>query len=167
VSKISRHSGRPYEAAGPEAQAIINRFDGGIPYVQALARLCTKSAQGKGYIKGIDDRRLRFELLPDGQLKDEHKALNKLIQYAAAWQTKMALVRFSSPSTTSSTTPKTTTIARATWARSCARCTACACRLASTSKKDLATASSRRSAPLPARGNSHDQAKASGAYQAP
>jgi hypothetical protein len=93
VSKISRHSGRPYEAAGPEAQAIIDRFDGGIPYVRALARLCTKSAQGKGYIKGIDDRRLRFELLPDGQLKDEHKALNKLIQYAAAWQTKMALVQ--------------------------------------------------------------------------
>lgn len=92
VERISKYSGRPYDAAGPEAQAIINRFDSGIPYVRALAQLCTKSAQGKGYIKGIDDRRLRFELMDDKQLKDEHKALNKLIQYAAAWQTKTALV---------------------------------------------------------------------------
>jgi DNA polymerase I-like protein with 3'-5' exonuclease and polymerase domains len=85
--------GFTFEAAGEEAQEIINRFDRGVPYVKALARLCTKSAQAKSYILGIDNRRVRFELMDDGSLKDEHKALNKLIQYAAAWQTKKALVQ--------------------------------------------------------------------------
>jgi len=93
VWKTNPRDGYTYEAAGEEAQAIIDRFDRGVPYVKALARLCTKSAQAKGYIKGIDGRRVRFELKDDGKLKDEHKALNKLIQYAAAWQTKKALVQ--------------------------------------------------------------------------
>lgn len=93
VSKINTRTGLPYEAAGEEAQAIINRFDGGVPYVRALAKLCTRSAQSKGYILGADNRRLHFEVMPDGQLKDEHKAVSKLIQYAAAFQTKKALVQ--------------------------------------------------------------------------
>jgi DNA polymerase I-like protein with 3'-5' exonuclease and polymerase domains len=92
IMRTDDRTGRTYEAAGEEAQAIIMRFDRGVPYVKALARLCTKSAQSKGYIIGIDNRRVRFELMPDGSLKDEHKALNKLIQYAAAWQTKKALI---------------------------------------------------------------------------
>ena len=81
-----------YEAAGPEAQAIIDRFDSGVPYVKALMRLCQKAAKSKGYILGIDGRRIRFEIMPDGSLKEDHKGLNKLIQYAAAYQTKKALV---------------------------------------------------------------------------
>ena len=89
--KMGKHGA--YEGAGPEAQAIINRFDEGVPYVRKLAKLCTKAAQSKGYILGVDGRRIRFELMPDGKLKDEHKGLNKLIQYAAAWQTKKALVQ--------------------------------------------------------------------------
>jgi len=93
VWKTNERTGFTYEAAGPEAQEIIDRFDRGVPYVKALARLCTKSAQAKGYILGIDDRRIRFELMPDGKLKDEHKGLNKLAQYAAAYQTKKALVQ--------------------------------------------------------------------------
>lgn len=90
--KTDQRTGRVWEAAGPEAQAIIDRFDSGVPYVTALARLCTKTAQKRGYLLGVDDRRLRFEKMPDGKLKDEHKGLNKIAQYAAAWQTKMALV---------------------------------------------------------------------------
>lgn len=93
VYKTNTRTGESYKAAGEEAQSIIDRFDRGVPYVKALARLCTKSAQAKGYILGIDNRRVRFELMADGSLKDEHKALNKLIQYAAAWQTKKALVQ--------------------------------------------------------------------------
>ena len=93
VWKTNDRTGFTFEAAGEEAQEIINRFDKGVPYVKALARLCTKSAQSKGYIIGIDNRRVRFELMDDGKLKDEHKALNKLIQYAAAYQTKKALVQ--------------------------------------------------------------------------
>ncbi len=91
--RTNQRTGYTYEAAGEEAQAIIDRFDRGVPYVRALARLCTKAAQSKGYILGVDDRHIRFELNGDGSLVDEHKALNKLIQYAAAWQTKKALVQ--------------------------------------------------------------------------
>lgn len=93
VFRTNERTGYTYEAAGEEAQAIIDRFDHGVPYVKALAKLCTKSAQSKGYILGVDNRRVRFELMDDGKLKDEHKALNKLIQYAAAWQTKKALIQ--------------------------------------------------------------------------
>jgi DNA polymerase I-like protein with 3'-5' exonuclease and polymerase domains len=92
IWKTNERTGFVYEAAGEEAQEIINRFDGGVPYVKALARLCTKSAKEKGYILGVDGRRIRFELMPDGKLRDEHKALNKLIQYAAAFQTKKGLI---------------------------------------------------------------------------
>jgi len=91
LMKMGRYG--EYEAAGPEAQEIIDRFDRGVPYVRALALKCTKAAQSKGYMLGVDGRRVRFELNADGSLKDEHKALNKLIQYAAAWQTKKALVQ--------------------------------------------------------------------------
>ena len=93
VSKINGRSGLPYEAAGPEAQLLIDLFDRGVPYVKALADLCSKHAKLKGYILGIDGRRLRFEKMDDGSLKEPHKAVSKLIQYAAAWQTKKALVQ--------------------------------------------------------------------------
>lgn len=93
VWKTNERSGYTWEAAGPEAAEIIKRFDRGVPYVGALAELCKVAAKAKGYIKGIDDRHLRFEVRDDGSLVDDHKALNKLIQYAAAWQTKKALVQ--------------------------------------------------------------------------
>jgi DNA polymerase I-like protein with 3'-5' exonuclease and polymerase domains len=82
-----------YEAAGPEAQDIIDRFDRGVPYVKALARLCTKAAKGKKYILGFDGRRVRFELDEAGEIMEEHKAISKLVQYAAACHTKRALVQ--------------------------------------------------------------------------
>jgi DNA polymerase I-like protein with 3'-5' exonuclease and polymerase domains len=41
------NNGQPYEVAGPEAQDKIDRFDRGVPYVKALARMCTKSANAK------------------------------------------------------------------------------------------------------------------------
>ena len=94
VWKTYERSGseKKYEAAGPEAQEKIDRFDRGVPYVRALARLCTKSAQIKKYIIALGNRRVRFELDENGQIKDEHKALNKLIQGSGAHQTKKAMV---------------------------------------------------------------------------
>ena len=86
------NNGEPYEAAGPEAQDKIDRFDLGVPYVKALARLCTKSAKLKKYIIAIGNRRIRFELNENGEIRDEHKAISKLIQGSAAHQTKKALV---------------------------------------------------------------------------
>jgi len=93
VWKMMERTGQAYEAAGPEAEEIIRRFDRGVPYVKALARMCTKSAQQKRYIIALGNRRVRFELDANGQIKDEHKALNKLIQGGAAHQTKTALVK--------------------------------------------------------------------------
>jgi DNA polymerase I-like protein with 3'-5' exonuclease and polymerase domains len=90
--RTNKFDGRVYEAAGPEAQKILDRFDRGVPYVRALARLCTKSARAKKYIIAIDGRRCRFELDDSGNIVDEHKALNKLIQGSAAGQTKEALI---------------------------------------------------------------------------
>jgi DNA polymerase I-like protein with 3'-5' exonuclease and polymerase domains len=92
VWKTIERNGQTYEAAGPEAQEKINRFDRGVPYVRALARLCTKSAQAKKYIIALGNRRVRFELDANGEIRDEHKALNKLIQGSGAHQTKTALV---------------------------------------------------------------------------
>ena len=91
IEKISRN-GFPYDAAGPEAQEKIDRFDRAVPYVKALARLCTNSAKAKKYIIALGNRRVRFELDENGEIRDEHKALNKLIQGSAAHQTKKALV---------------------------------------------------------------------------
>jgi DNA polymerase I-like protein with 3'-5' exonuclease and polymerase domains len=92
VWKTNDRTGFTYEAAGPEAQAIIDRFDRAVPYVKALARMCTKSAKLKKYIIALGNRRVRFELDENGQIRDEHKALNKLIQGSGAHQTKKALV---------------------------------------------------------------------------
>lgn len=92
VWKTNDRTGFTYEAAGEAAQEIINRFDRGVPYVKGLARLCTKRAQTQKYIVALGNRRVRFELDENGQIRDEHKALNKLIQGSAAHQTKTALV---------------------------------------------------------------------------
>lgn len=92
IWKTMERTGVVYEAAGPEAEEIIRRFDRGVPYVKALARMCTKSAQQKKYIIALGNRRVRFEIDENGEIKDEHKALNKLIQGSAAHQTKTALV---------------------------------------------------------------------------
>jgi DNA polymerase I-like protein with 3'-5' exonuclease and polymerase domains len=92
IWKTNERTGFTYEAAGPEAQAVIDRFNRGVPYVKALARMCSKSAKSKKYIVALGNRRVRFELDENGDIRDEHKAISKLIQGSAAHQTKMALV---------------------------------------------------------------------------
>lgn len=92
VWKTNERTGYTYEAAGPEAQAIIDRFNRGVPYVKALARMCSRSAKHKKYIIALGNRRVRFELDENGQIRDEHKAISKLVQGSAAHQTKKALV---------------------------------------------------------------------------
>jgi len=92
VMKVNDRTGYEYEAAGPEAQAIIDKFDRGVPYVKALMRKCQRAGEDKKYIRGIDGRRIHFELDSNGAIMQSHKALNKLIQYAAARQTKLALI---------------------------------------------------------------------------
>lgn len=81
-----------YDGAGPEAQALIDQFDRGVPYVKALARLCAKQAVAKKYLTVLGGRRIRCRLDADGNVEDEHKQLNELVQNSAAHQTKTALV---------------------------------------------------------------------------
>jgi len=90
--KTNERTGFVYEAAGPEAQDRIDRFDRGVPYVKKLAKLCTNKAKLMKYIVALGNRRVRFEVDENGEIMDEHKALNKLIQGSAAHQTKTALV---------------------------------------------------------------------------
>ena len=92
VWTTNERTGLTYEAAGPEAKAIIDRFNRGVPYVKDLAKLCTRRAQEKKYIVAFGNRRVRFEIDENGEIRDEHKAISKLIQGSAAHQTKKALV---------------------------------------------------------------------------
>jgi DNA polymerase I-like protein with 3'-5' exonuclease and polymerase domains len=90
--KTNERTGFTYETAGPEADEKINRFDRGVPYVKLLAKMCSKRAQERKYILALGDRRVRFELDENGNIRDEHKAISKLVQGSAAHQTKKALV---------------------------------------------------------------------------
>ena len=92
VWKTNERTGYTYEAAGPEAQYKVDRFDRAVPYVKALARLCTKSAELKHYILTYGKRRVRFEIDENGKIRDPHKAISKLVQGFAAGQTKTAMV---------------------------------------------------------------------------
>jgi Mesyanzhinovviridae DNA polymerase len=84
--------GKPIEVAGPEAQALLDAFNAGAPFVRALARYCTQRAEQRGYIRTLLGRRCRFPLRPDGRYDWAHKAINRLIQGGAADQIKRAMV---------------------------------------------------------------------------
>jgi DNA polymerase I-like protein with 3'-5' exonuclease and polymerase domains len=87
-------AGRAYEAAGPEAQLILDQFDAAVPFIRELARRAEKVAKDRGYIRTILGRRLHFPLALDGSGAYDftYKALNKLIQGSSADQTKKAMV---------------------------------------------------------------------------
>lgn len=86
--------GKKVEVAGPEGQALLDRFDRGVPYVRALARLCRDVANERGYVTTKLGRRCRFPRHPDThRVEWAHKALNRLIQGSSADQTKLAMVQ--------------------------------------------------------------------------
>lgn len=89
---IAKSSGRKIEVAGDEAQAIIDRFDRGVPYAKRMAELTEKQAKQRGYIRTHSGRRCRFPQDPDGNYDWTHKALNRLIQGSSADQVKIAMV---------------------------------------------------------------------------
>ena len=99
------------------AKIILEAYHAGVPYVRELERLCTKTADQRGWIYTILKRKRRFPLWePDESLKDKayvkpirdkeeatrqwtnvrrafaHKALNALVQGSAADQIKKALI---------------------------------------------------------------------------
>lgn len=83
----------PVRMAGPEGQALLDRFDAGVPYVRALARLARVRAQRVGEVVTPLGRRCRFPKEPNAAGYGwAFKALNRLIQGTAADQTKLAMV---------------------------------------------------------------------------
>jgi hypothetical protein len=90
---LRRGGARPFEMAGPEGQAILTKFDQGVPYIKALAKMVQKKAQRRGYVLTLLGRRCRFPIHPEtGQLEYAHTGLNRLIQGSSADQTKLAMV---------------------------------------------------------------------------
>lgn len=86
------------EIAGPEGQAIIDKFDKELPFVRLLAKLCEEKAAQRGYITTVLGRRCRFPKKQDGSYDWTHKALNRLIQGSSADQTKAAVVQLDAES---------------------------------------------------------------------
>lgn len=80
------------EVAGPEGQALLDKFDASVPFVRALAKVFTKAANTYGYIRGYDGRKYRFLKDDNDNIIDAHKAMNKAIQGSSAGQTKAAMI---------------------------------------------------------------------------
>ena len=87
-----RPDGTPVQVAGPEAQALLDRFDSAVPFVRRLAWRAEERARRRGYIVTLLGRRCRFPVKPDKTFDWTHKALNRLIQGSAADQTKKAMI---------------------------------------------------------------------------
>lgn len=88
----SKRLGRFIEVAGPEGQALLNRFDDRVPFVKELANRVQAVVEKRGWIRTISGRRCRFPKREGGGFDWTHKALNRLIQGSSADQTKQAMV---------------------------------------------------------------------------
>jgi len=92
VMKVHSKSGRSYEAAGPEAQGLIEQYDDALPFVKGLAKMCENRAAKRGFINTAGGRRCRFPVV-DGKYDWVFKALNRLIQGSSGDQMKAAMVQ--------------------------------------------------------------------------
>lgn len=95
--KFIERLNKTIEIAGPEAQAILDSFHRGAPFVKALAELCEDAVRKKGFVRTLMGRCCRFPENPVEFRKDAkdtflhlHKALNRVIQGSSADQTKLA-----------------------------------------------------------------------------
>lgn len=81
------------EVAGDEGQALLDRFDGKVPFLKLLAKRLAQDAERRGWILTEGGRKCHFPEKPGGGGYDwTHKALNRLIQGVSGDQTKTALV---------------------------------------------------------------------------
>jgi len=78
--------------AGPEGEALIEKYHGMVPFMRALTAQTKRAAEKRGRIVTFGGRRCRFPK-KRGRYDWTHKALNRLIQGSAADQTKLALVK--------------------------------------------------------------------------
>lgn len=87
-----RRTGRRYEVAGKEGQALFDKVDTNVPYVRAMAKSTEIIVKDRGYITTLSGRRCRFPVDQYNNYDWTHKALNRLIQGSSADQTKRAMV---------------------------------------------------------------------------
>jgi DNA polymerase I-like protein with 3'-5' exonuclease and polymerase domains len=88
---LSNFRGKEIEKAGPEAQALLDKFHARAPYIKDLGKECKKAAQSRGYIRTPMGRVIHFPTI-NGEVWKSHKALNGLIQGMSADETKRAMV---------------------------------------------------------------------------
>lgn len=60
IMKDNKYSGKKYEAAGPEAQAILDKYNNAVPFIKQLSGVYMGQADRDGYITTISGRRCRF-----------------------------------------------------------------------------------------------------------
>lgn len=83
---------RMAEVAGEEAQAILDKFHSGAPFIRELARKAEEKAKATGILKLIGGRHLHFPLSDRGEFMHTYKACSKVVQGSAAYQMKLALI---------------------------------------------------------------------------
>lgn len=89
----NQRTGKSWEVAGDEAQALLDKFDDGAPFIKQIAKACEDRAKDKGIITTVLGRLCHFPMAEGGRGYDwTHKALNRLIQGSSADQMKKALV---------------------------------------------------------------------------
>lgn len=111
VMKVNSYSGREYEAAGPEGQAILDRYHSEVPFIRELSKHYGDIALSDGQIRTLSGRLCRFPffepqkggraLMLDealstygvGNIKRAftHTSLNRKIQGGAADMIKIAM----------------------------------------------------------------------------
>lgn len=87
-----------YLGAGDEAQALLEKFRNGVPFVKKLMKLAEEKAEERGYIKTVDGRKCHFPKVWDPAKRKmrydlTHKAGSRLVQGSAGGQMKTAMVK--------------------------------------------------------------------------
>lgn len=84
--------GRAVFFAGPEGQAVMDRFNEMVPFLKFLQKKASRRAARAGEVRTVLGRACKFVRHPSGEYESTHKALNRIIQGSSADQTKKALV---------------------------------------------------------------------------
>jgi len=98
TTAFSKRQKKDIEIAGPEGQAIIDKFHTMVPFVKELSEKVQAAGAKRGYIHTLCGRRCRFPIDEEKSTNTYkeyeflHKSLNKLIQGSSADQTKTAMV---------------------------------------------------------------------------
>ena len=110
--KMNTYSGKEYEAAGTETQAILDKYHAAVPFMRELSRQYSEEAKSKGHIRTLIGRVCRFtyyeptkggRALPYSEAVNTygagnirraftHAALNRKIQGGSADMVKLAML---------------------------------------------------------------------------